>query len=233
MQKITKKLENATYSPKAALIAYANNENDFYLETREILSNGEMGAAKPLTYAFINKIIEGYSKSYSETPYGPIPENMLYADTRPGNEKYVWWNPPMKRNQTFVKELGMEDGMYPMPGVIYAVKNNVLYVYAYAGKKPRKNTQLLKGPFFNYYNECRVCLGTATCELPKDLKWDDLLKAWENLFWNSVNSHTMRGAISVKGNLTTILKEHKDKDSFDTSLLIKTIYKTEDLWKKQ
>ena len=42
MQKITNKLENATYSPKAALIAYANNENDFYLETREILSNGEM-----------------------------------------------------------------------------------------------------------------------------------------------------------------------------------------------
>lgn len=232
MQKITKQLMNATYAPKAALIAFANEDNDYYLETREILENGDMGPAKPLTFGFINELLKGYSKSYSATPYGPLPHNMLYADTRPGQEKYIWWNPPMKRNQTFVKDLAMEDGEYPMPGVIYAVNNDKLFIYAFAGKRPKKNTVLLKGPFFNYYGNCSVCLGNARCELPKDLKWDDLLKAWENLFWNSVNSHTMNGADSVKGNLTTILKEHKDKDTFDTSLLVKTIYKTQDLWQR-
>lgn len=232
MKKINKELADATFIPKAALIAYMNSSGNTFLETREIMENGMMGASKPLTYGFINSLINDYAASKNDMPYGEIPENLLYMDTKPGSFMMIWWNPPQKRNQSFLKGLSMKDGMYTMPGVVYKVKNDTLYIYAFKGKKPKKNSFLMKGPFFNYYDDCRVCLGSARCELPPKPKYTDIMKGWETLFWNSINSHTIGGAKTIKGNLTSILKEQKDKETFDTDLLVKTNIKIEDLWKK-
>lgn len=233
MESITETLAlQGMLNPRALLVAYeTRDERKTYLETHEIDENGVAGPGTPVTKAFVNALLKGFSETFVNTPSGVMEKNILFADSRPGNEKYIWYTMPGKRQQTFVEDLNMEDGDYMMPGCIYVVKNGNLYVYAFEGNEaPSENTPLLKGPFFNYYADAKICLGNAKVILPENLTWKALEQAWEDLFWNSTNSHTMTGHNPVKGNLCLILKEQKDREEFDTSLLEKTIYKVKDLY---
>lgn len=220
MTQVTQALYNSVFTPKAVLVAYANDSHDYFLETRSILKDGTMGVGKPVTRRFLNGMLSRFSVTYAQTPMGRMPANLLYADTRPGNERYVWWEPAQKRHQAFAKGLAIPDGEYPMPAVVYMVRNDDLYVYAIKDRKPKDGTRLHRGPFFNYYEDGRVCLGDAKVELPNPLTWDALLQSWQRLFWNSVNVHLMNYGNPVKGNLTSVLKEHRDRDAFDNSLLV-------------
>ena len=81
--------------PKAALIAYASeNERNFFLEVRDINERGNMTEGRPVTLEFMNELVKGYSERHGSTPYGKIPSNLMYCDSRKGSERYVWYNPP-------------------------------------------------------------------------------------------------------------------------------------------
>ncbi len=87
--KLTKQI-NTMLQPRAALIAYSTDDGDtHFLELRSINDDGVMGEGRPVTVEFINELIKGYSERHSSTPHGRIPPNMLWSDTRNGNEKYI------------------------------------------------------------------------------------------------------------------------------------------------
>ena len=117
MNCLTEKI-NMLLRPEAALIVYHCEEPEkmFYLETRPITPDGKMGAAQPVSCEFMNRLTSAYCESHSGTPFGPIPETMLYCDVRKGREKYIWYNPPAKRMMYFRKDLCMENAEYHMPG---------------------------------------------------------------------------------------------------------------------
>ena len=63
MNELTRKI-HGIFRPKAALIAYECGEGysrDSYLELRPINENGRMGAAVPVSYDFMNALVENYS----------------------------------------------------------------------------------------------------------------------------------------------------------------------------
>lgn len=212
------------YNPSAMLVVYKNGNDHTYLEVRPIDKKGVPGAAKPVSQGFVSDMLQHFSSSVALTPHGPVPSNMLYADTRPGQERYIWWEGPKNRMQYFTKSLGLEDGMYPMPGVIYCVNGSSLHVYAFAGRKPGRNATLLEGPFFNV-SRGSVCLGSAKTDKPSDLTWEALQQYWQKLFWGSVNVHLGTNPIRESkdipggGNLVLVLKDCLGKDSFDTNIL--------------
>lgn len=213
--------ELGSYIPEAALIVFRNDATaQSYLELRPIRKDGTMGAAKPVSKQFIQELLSGFSKEHRNTPHGPLPENLLYADTRTGCETYLWFNPPQKRMRFFDDKLGLENGIYHVPGTLYLVKNNKLSVWCFTGKKPQKDRPLLGVPYFNIYGDGSVCMGTAKPQIPDkaDLKWEDVTKAWENAFWNSIDVHT-NGSPSTKANLIETIKRYKDK-AFDTKELV-------------
>ena len=95
--KLTKQI-NTMLQPRAALIAYSTNGDDrYFLELRSIDNEGTMSEGFPVTVEFMNELVKGYSERHSSTPHGRVPSNMLWSDTRKGNEKYIWYNPPQKR----------------------------------------------------------------------------------------------------------------------------------------
>ena len=106
--------------PEAALIAYCCEEpqRKYYLETRPILENGKMGEGRPVSHEFMNRLLSAYSESHSGTPFGFVPERLLYCDVRMGREKYVWFDPPGRRMMYFSEGLGIENAEYHMPGVV-------------------------------------------------------------------------------------------------------------------
>ena len=71
MNELTRKI-HGIFRPKAALIAYECGEGysrDCYLELRPINENGRMGAAVPVSYDFMNALVENYSADACGTPH--------------------------------------------------------------------------------------------------------------------------------------------------------------------
>lgn len=219
-----------TYSPKAALIVYKADSytanNQYYLESRSVGQDGTLGVAKPVSQSFIKGIADTFKAKSEMKPHGLMPDNYLAIDTRFGSEKYIWWTPPGKRQLYFSEALAMKDGLYNVPGCIYYVKERSLYVFCFKGRKPSKKSKLLFGPFFNYYDDGKICLGSAKADWPEDLTWKSIQEYWEKLFWGSENSHSMKNPMKEGFNLAISIKESESKP-YDTSLLQETAYTIE------
>ena len=73
--------------PKAALIAYEYRESPYatgknYLEPPvPCEQGGRMEAGIPVTYEFMNALVESYSDERQNVPHGRLPSNMLWCDT--------------------------------------------------------------------------------------------------------------------------------------------------------
>lgn len=230
MNKLTEKIR-ALYRPKAALITYEckrSYNSDYYLELRPIDSHGIMGEAIPVTYKFINELTEQFSVAYNGVPSGSIPANLLFANTRKGAEKYIWYNLPCKRMMHFVPKLGLESAEYHLPGIVYVATENNLSIYAYKGKLSEDAT-LYKGPFFNCSNG-DVCLGIAKIKKPSNPSYSDLLEYWEKKFWLIEFSHLGGGGNPTKKNLVLVTKAARDKE-FDPDQLKSANIKLKDILK--
>lgn len=214
MRNITRKI-TAPFLPKAVLVAYENGHNAYRLETREVLPDGTMGTAKCVSKEFAQALARTFSSEHADTPHGAMPRNLLYADTRATKKVFVWWNPPRKRTMIFTDRVTLEDGDYSVPGVIYMARGTDLFVYAFAGKAPTRRTRLLKGPFFNYYEDCRMCLGNSRRTFPKNGTWQQHLDAWETIFWNSANAHYISHPLTM--DLCKALVRYKD-EPFNTTV---------------
>ena len=130
--------------PKAALIAYASEDDkNFFLEIRDINDRGNMAEGRPITQEFMNELVKGYSERHSSTPYGKVPSNLIYCDSRKGSERYVWYNPPHKRMMFFSSDLKIENAEYNLPGVIYEAGEHGMRIYAYKDDMPGKDTRSL------------------------------------------------------------------------------------------
>lgn len=193
--------------PKMALIAYKGEgdmDNKFYLEARKFLWNGMMGEGVPVTCQFMREIADNYTEAHTGVPYGAIPDNMLYSDTRRGSERYVWYDPPQRRTMFFKKSLGLDNVEYHIPGVIYDAGENRLSIYAYKDKKLTPDSQLFHGPFFNT-TDSSVCLGTVKLSKPANPAYGQLTEYWEKRFWCTEFSHLGNGN-PTKDNLVVVTK---------------------------
>ncbi len=212
---LTRKLKAQLY-PRAVLIAYASESESYnshsencFLEIREIDSQGKMSEGRPVTVDFMNELVRGYSEKHSTTPYGKIPPNMLWCDSRKGSEKYIWYNPPQKRMMFFREALGIESSEYHIPGVIYVTGGHGMNIYAYKDKVLKNDSALYAAPFFNVTG-ASVCLGTANIDKPKDLTYANLLEYWEKKFWLTEFSHLGSNGNPTKSNLVLVTKAAKD-----------------------
>lgn len=236
MTDLTEKTFTVT-QPKAAIIVYEEqiripekapkSTGNRSLEVRPVRSDGTLGAGRPVSRKFICDLLKSFSAEDAQTPHGPMPDNVLYADYRPGREKFIWYTPPGKRMRYFQKELGLKDGDYCVPGCLYVASGGSLQVYAFAGRKPRGTTRLLWGPFFNQYDD-HVCLGNAKARTG-EITWEGIQTYWESLFWNSIDSH-MGSIRGTKENLVLTIKKYRDSP-FDCKELVPTKFRLNNLLK--
>ncbi len=193
------------YRPEAALVVYkkyGHSDSEYYLETRPVRADGTLGAGRPVSREFIRNLAMSFRADGELSPRGTMPRNMLHADPRLGSERFVWWDPPGKRELFF----------------LVLVTGKTLTVYAFKGARPSGKTPLLRGPFFNYYEDCRICVGSAKVDWPRDITWQTIIDHWEKVFWNSVNAHMISNPMKEGHNLVLSLKEAVNKP-FDTGAL--------------
>lgn len=203
--------------PEMAILVYGDNERkNIYLERRDII-NGKMGAGIPLTEECVKDIADLTLNRARKELHGIIPPNMLYADTRKGYEKYVWYEKPQKKMHYFKKELKIPNGELYTPSLLYVANRNVLSLYAFCGDNP--DSQLYHAPYFNV-SETYVCLGNSRLPEIQEMTYQNLITYWENMFWNSEFAHIL-GTNPVKSNLALLTKELiKTKKPFPDNELV-------------
>lgn len=207
MNRLSEKLSDMM-KPKTAIIVYkAEKAGEYYLESRKIdPKTGRMTAAVPLKKKVLSRIMDTLaidSDSLDSGIHGTVPPNVLYCDSRIGNSKLVWYNPPQKRKLYFTPKAGIPDGEMNVPGLLYVARNDRLSLYAFKGLKPKR--KLYKAPFMNV-DTTHVCLGNAKVKKPSEKTFANMIAYWETLFWQSEFGHIL-GENPVKGNLASITKE--------------------------
>lgn len=153
----------------------------------------------------------------SGIPAGRIPENMLACNPRKGQEEYIWYNPPGKRQMFFHKDLNIQDGMFNLPGIVYHVRNGSMDVFAFKGKRPVETTPLFRAPFFNVTGSS-VCLGSSSLEKPQNPTFLSLLEYWEKRFWLTEFSH-LGGNVNPTVSNLVIVTENIRNNPFDMNEL--------------
>lgn len=228
IDELKKKLE-----PTDALIFYKCT-GDAYIEHRSI-NNGVMGAGQPLDAKQLVKMLkcaESYAKSQVShgNMGGIIPSNLLFARTDLDDMRLVWWRKPEERKMFFSEELGIPNGVMQVPGMVYCVDGRGdLSVWCYKGRKPRG--VLYRAPFFNVYNDGKVCLGNSKAEKPKNNTFVEWIAYWEKMFWQSEFASLISDN-PVEGNLATVTKQCIEKgEPFPTDILKKSKHQLSDILK--
>lgn len=222
---------NEKYSPFKTLVIFKSNRHNSppYIESYDMDESGCPINAHPLTLnetiqlrksLTIEEEIEGNAHLTAEQI---IPENLLHVSYSEGH--VIWHTPPQRKYLQFTKNTGLIDGDAYVPAMIWKATKKKLFVWARAEKKtkrPTKDEQLFKAPFFNIYADGSVCMGSVEA-FPEKSKHglEYFIEYWEAAFWNSTFSHLNVNISPVKGNIVQLWNEILNTDKpFPTDNLL-------------
>lgn len=174
-----------------------------YMEYHEVNQDGSYAEAIPMPEHILNQFATSVSNSLSlnHNYHGEIPSNLFYYHQIAKKLMMVWHTPPQQVPMFFDSNLKLKNKKYHVPGLVWSLRENNLYIYAYKEFKGR-DTELFYGPFHNTLN-ASVCIGSAKLELHGNT-YADIMSAWEQSFWMSKFVHI--SGSPTHSNLTKIYK---------------------------
>ncbi len=202
------------YHPKSALVFYEakGTDTDMYVEHFDMDSNGNPINAHPLTVKEANVLAkslqtdEEKSKAFLK-PKGILPTNILHINP---SEKgtVLWYTKAQQRQMYFVNGLGIPNGMAQVPPMLWFANKNSLAVFALTtNRRPTEKTPLHYAPFFNIYEDGKVCMGMVTINIKNSASVEEFIQAWESYFFNSYFSHLLGSHSPIKGNCVNVWKD--------------------------
>lgn len=199
------------------ILAIYNNR----IVVHEHLENNQLGAGQPLTVQSAKGIFSFIRGTEFEEKYsfrGIIPPNVLRFSSE--NVNIVWTTEPSIRQLHFKEDLPINSGYYPVPRLLWRLKQDNLDVFALKGDENQLSTKLYQAPFLNVYSSGNVCMGSSDYKT-KSRFYEMHIQRAESGFFNSVFTHTNTDHV-VKSNIVDVMNEMAEKKSkaFDTSLLV-------------
>lgn len=168
MKNITKTFEQE-YLPVRALLFYEQrNREDIYIESYDIAPNGSPINAHPLGSREMQRLAEKFKQVGQLStnylfPKGMMPENVLSVSPY---GSVVWYTPAQEVQLFFIERLGIPCGMAKVPPLVWKADRENLYLYALGrNKRPDRDTPLCHAPFFNIYNDGKICMGTVDIDI--------------------------------------------------------------------
>jgi PRTRC genetic system protein B len=183
-----------------------------YVEHFDMDRNGTPVNAHPLTVKEANVLAkalqtdEEKSKAFLK-PKGILPTNILHINP---SEKgtVLWYTKAQQRKLYFVNGLGIPCGTAQVPPMLWFANKNTLAVFALAtDRRPTEKTPLHYAPFFNIYEDGKVCMGTVTIDIKKSASVEEFVLAWESYFFNSYFSHLLGSHSPINGNCVNVWKD--------------------------
>lgn len=203
------------YHPKSALVFYQANtlDKDVYVEHFDMDKNGSPVNAHPLTereakaLARALQIEKDEDKAFLKSSR-ILPVSILHINPSMDKGAVLWYTKGQRRQLYFVSGLDIPCGMAQVPPMLWQATKNSLKVFALLNdRRPTEKTPLYYSPFFNIYEDGRVCMGTVTVKIKSSCSIEEFTTAWEDYFFNSYFSHLMGENSPVKGNCVSIWKD--------------------------
>lgn len=202
------------YHPKSALVFYETKgaNTDVYVEHFDMDKNGNPINAHPLTEREAKVLARALQtekdkdKAFLKSN-GILPTNILHINP---SEKgtVLWYTKAQRRHLYFVDSLDIPNGLAYVPPMIWYANKNSLSVFALASdRRPTEKMPLYFTPFFNIYEDGKVCMGTVNVEIKNSASVEDFIKAWEDYFFNSFFSHLLGRNSPIKGNCVNLWKD--------------------------
>ena len=203
------------YHPKTALVFYESRGTDkeVYVEHFDMDKNGMPINAHPLTEREAEALAKALiTEKHKETAFlksgGILPTNILHINPSRDKGAVLWYTKSQKRHLYFIEGLGIPSGQAFVPPMIWQATKNSLRVFALLnGRRPTEKTPLYSAPFFNIYEDGRVCMGSVNISIKNSASVEELTKAWQDYFFNSYFSHLMGENSPVKGNCVILWKD--------------------------
>jgi len=203
------------YHPKSALVFYESNtlDKDVYVEHFDMDKNGTPINAHPLTEREAGALAKALmTEKQKQTAFlksgGILPTNILHINPSRDKGAVIWYTKSQKRLLYFVEGLGIPSGQGFVPSMVWQATKNSLRVFALlSNSRPTEKTPLYFAPFFNIYEDGRVCMGSVSIDIKNSASVEEFTKAWEDYFFNSYFSHLMGENNPVKGNCVSLWKD--------------------------
>jgi PRTRC genetic system protein B len=196
------------YHPVKAFVVYQKNTVDkcIYVESYDIDKNGYPINAHPLSLVESIQLANALDTSDELKrnflkPSGLLPKNVLHIN--PDHNGYaIWHTPPQKIDLFFVEGLGIPNGRASIPSLLWKASKNTLWIFAMdSDTEIGEQTALFHAPFFNLYQDGKVCMGTVAVNIKSDCLLEEFIALWEQYFFNSYFSHLIGDKSPVKGNI--------------------------------
>ncbi|KGE12657.1 PRTRC system protein B [Sphingobacterium deserti] len=194
------------YQAKAGLMIYQNakTNKDTYVEYFDMDAFGRPINAHPLSIREAEKLAKSLSNQAEGTlnylsAKGMLPSHVLHFDAL--KKQVLWYSKPQNRELFFAPALGIKSGKAHIPALLWKADVQNLQVFALAsGKLPTERTTLYHAPFFNIYQDGKVCMGTVDIDLQNERSLERFVQIWESYFFESYFSHLMNGHEPIKCN---------------------------------
>jgi PRTRC genetic system protein B len=211
--KAISKMFGDIFMPQKALLIYRNmNDNaSVYVEAYDLDEAGKPINAHPLSIDECTNLAEALDstdalKKDFLISTGLLPEQILKVNPTQGYA--IWYTPPKEVDLLFKKELAIPCGKAKIPGMVWKADKNKLQVFTFKGtRRPSLKTTLYHAPFFNIYQDARVCMGTVDIALENCNCLEDFIGQWEDYFFNSYFSHVIQDVIVSKQNIIQLWQQ--------------------------
>ena len=208
------------YHPTTALVFYQNDERNIetYVEHFDMDKNGNPINAHPLTVREANILAKSLRSEKDKDkaflkPNGILPTNILHLNPSAEKGTVIWYTKAQQRKLFFVDGLKISNGNAFVPPMLWKASKNSLSVYALASdRRPNDKTKLHYAPFFNIYEDGKVCMGTVSIDIKKSASVEEFVHAWGHYFFNSYFSHLMGKHNPVNGDCVKLWKDLIDID---------------------
>jgi len=200
------------FHPVKALLIYQksqnNMKNDYYIESFDIDEQGSPFNAHPLSVNEAGKLAKSLQANEKKpqgflNPKGLLPKNLLFLKST-ADGYAVWHTPPQKVKLLFTPSLAIQSGEAGLPALIWRAGKNSLQIFAVRESDFFEDTPLCHAPFFNVYEDGRVCMGNVQIRIPKDCGLEQFIELWQDYFFNSYFSHLFEKHQPVKGNIVQL-----------------------------
>ena len=203
------------YHPKSALVFYETKgaNTDVYVEHFDMDKNGNPINAHPLTVKEAKVLANALQTEKDKDnaflkSNGILHTNILYINPNTDKGAVLWYTKAQRRQLYFVSGLDIPNGMAYVPPMIWYANKNSLSVFALASeRRPTEKTPLYFTPFFNSYEDGKVCMGSVNINITNSASVEEFTKAWEDYFFNSYFSHLLGSNSPIKGNCVTLWKD--------------------------
>lgn len=202
------------YHPKSALVFYETkgSNTDAYVEHFDMDKNGNPINAHPLTVREANLLAKALNTEQEKNKAflksdGILPTDILHINPNADKGAVIWYTKAQQRQMYFVDSLQIPTGLVRVPSMIWKASKNSLAVYALiSDRRPTENTKLYHAPYFNIYEDGKVCMGTVSIDIKNSASVEEFTRAWEYYFFNSYFSHLLGNYDPIKGNCVSVWK---------------------------